>query len=387
MSIIQSRLARIGVERLSRRRASIAKPAVSATGRKTCAVIEAYNRHDEVYLTTVYLLQSLGYEVHVFNTWRNRMKNSFIHAPGVRPHIVSKRSAKKVLSAAEARAFDLVVFNTMEGAEVVRSAQRIGARTPVLGFIHNGSFVSAKPEYRQLIGNPRCHLMALAPYVAEQFAKEVSAGFMYPVFFNDREVPSIAPTPGKRRFCVQGYFDPGRRHYDMLLEAVRTLAAEQRNDFEVWVMGRSVAKTFRDFSKKVKQQRLERFFRYSWKGIGYSAYYRLLNSVDFILPLISPDSHPSYFLSKSTSSIAAAVGFGKVPLVHHRLAELYGIADSCLTYSDDLVNVMRNALNMSASELDSYRALSSAVRDRFLTASREQLSRAIHQVSIVGGAP
>jgi hypothetical protein len=350
--------------------------------RQTCAVVEPYNRHDEVYLTTVYLLQSLGYDVCVFNTWRNRMKNSFIHAVGVKPRIISKLGAKAVLAAAEAGTFDLVVFNTIEGSSVVACAERISSRAAILGFIHNGSFVESKPEYEALATNPRVHLMVLAPYIAEPFAGIAAAGFMYPVFFNDRAVPTIAARPGKRRFCVQGYFDPDRRHYDVLLEAVRRLAAEGRNDFEVWVMGRSFAKAFRAFHARVQQLGLSTYFRYTWKGIGYGAYYRLLNSVDFILPLISPASHPTYFLSKSTSSIAAAVGFGKVPLVHRRLAELYGIADACFTYTDDLAEGMRAALDMPLQELARRRATIAAIRNRFLDESQQQLAQAIEKASV-----
>lgn len=350
--------------------------------RKTCAIVEAYNRHDEVYVTTVYLLQRLGYDVRVFNTWRNRMKNSFIHTPGVKPEITSKRNTKAVLAAAQAGTFDLVVFNTIEGAPVVSCAKRIGCRTPIVGFIHNGSFVDEKPEYQALATNPRVHLMVLAPYIAERFAGTAPAGFMYPVFFNDRAVPTIAPSLGKRRFCVQGYFDPGRRHYDVLLEAARTLAAEGRNDFEVWVMGRSFSKDFRAFHARVKNLGLSGYFRYTWKGIGYDTYYRLLNSVDFILPLISPDSHPIYFLSKSTSSIAAAVGFGKVPLVHRRLAELYGITEACLTYTDDMLKVMRAALDMPMQELARHHARIASLRKRFLEESQEQLAQAIQTISV-----
>lgn len=348
--------------------------------RKTCAVVEAYNRHDEVYLTTVYLLQRLGYDVRVFNTWRNRMKNSFIHALSVKPQITSKLGAEAVLAAAEAGTFDLVVFNTIEGSNVVACAKRISSRTAILGFIHNGNFVASKPEYEALATNPRVQLMVLAPYIAERFAKTAQAGFMYPVFFKDRAVPKIAPSRGKRRFCVQGYFDPGRRHYDMLLEAVRTLAAEERTDFEVWVMGRSFSEAFRAFHARVKQLGLAGYFRYTWKGVGYRSYYRLLNSVDFILPLISPDSHPSYFLSKSTSSIAAAVGFGKVPLAHRRLAELYGITAACLTYTDDMVKAMRAALDMPMQELERHCARIASLRNRFLEESQEQLAQAIQNV-------
>ncbi len=348
---------------------------------KSCAIVEAYNRHDEVYLTTAYLLRRLGYDVHVFNTWRNRIKDSFVHAPGVKPRITSSLNSLKVLTAAEQGSYDLVVFNTIEGAEVVGCAKRISARTPILGFVHNASFVTAKPEYRELASNPRCHLMVLAPYIASRFAGVAAAGFMYPVFFSEHALTSIAPSVGKRRLCVQGYFDPGRRHYEQLVQAVHALARKGREDFEVWVMGRSYAAAFRGFQKRIEQLGLAKFFRYTWKGVGYGTYYRLLNSVDFILPLISPASHPAYFSSKSTSSIAAAVGFGKIPLVHRRLAELYGIAAQCLTYEDDMVRAVEQAMTLSDQDLERMQQRIVATRRAFLEQSEAQLVCAIDKVA------
>jgi hypothetical protein len=349
--------------------------------RKTCAVIEAYSRHDEVYLTTVHLLQRLGYDVRVFNTWQNRAKNCFVHAPSVRPRIDSAMRTRDVLAQAEEGTFDLVIFNTLEGAEVMASAKRIRRKSPVLGFLHNGSFVRSKPEYLDVLKDPGCRLMVLAPYIADQFPSTVTAGFMYPVFFHDREVPKIAPIAGRRRFCVQGYFDPKRRHYGVLLDAVRALCDEGRTDFEVWVMGRSFATEFRAFHRRVKQMGLAPVVHFTWKGVGYKSYYRILNSVDFILPLISPDSHPSYFLSKSTSSIAAAVGFGKIPIVHRRLADLYGITDVCFAYDGNLVDVMRDALNSQEQVVRALRSEVLSTRRRFLEQSERQLAAAIDAVT------
>ena len=59
------------------------------------------------------------------------------------------------------------------------------------------------------------------------------AGTMVPVFFFDHEVPRIPRTSGRRRFCVQGYFDPTRRDYAGLLRALQALRAEGHEDFEV----------------------------------------------------------------------------------------------------------------------------------------------------------
>ena len=356
-------------------------PAADAPARKRCAIVECYTRHDEVYLTTVYLMQKLGYEVHVFNVWRNRMKNSFVHAPGLHPVIHSTLKARHVLDAVRKARFDLVIFNTFEGTEVLNCAHDILAHTPFLGFLHNGSFIVSKPEYQPYLANPRCRLMVLAPYVSEHFADRTRAGTMYPVFFFDSVVPSVPPTNGRRRFCVQGYFDPKRRHYGLLLDALKTLRAEGRSDFEVYVMGRSFDKRFREFAHEVRKAGLADHVRYTWKGIGYRSYYRLLNSVDFILPLISPESHPTYFKSKSTSSIAAAVGFNAIPIAHEQLARFYAIEDTAFTYTTDLLDAMRRALEATDEEIAALRERLRATRERYLQDSERNLLLAIAQIS------
>jgi len=46
---------------------------MARTPRKRVAIVECFPRHDEVYLTSALLFEQLGYEVHVFNVWRNRL--------------------------------------------------------------------------------------------------------------------------------------------------------------------------------------------------------------------------------------------------------------------------------------------------------------------------
>lgn len=351
--------------------------------RKRCAIVECYPRHDEVYLTTVHLLKQLGYDVHVFNVWRNRIRNSFVHTPGLKPRVHSHLTASRVLEAAGKERFDLVVFNTFEGREVLRCARDILRHTPVLAFIHNGSLVCNLKEYEPYLRDPRCRLLVLAPHIGEYFAHLAPANTVTPVFFFDRPVPSIPPTAGRRRFCVQGHFDLGRRHYELLLQSLKDLRGEGREDFEVYVMGRSLDRRFRDFDRRVREAGLASQVRYSWKGIGYRSYYRLLNSMDFILPLISPESHPTYFKSKSTSSIAAAVGFNAVPVTHERLAQLYSLGDSAITYTTDLKSAMRRALEMGDDELAAMRAHLANVKQRCLQDSLRDLRDAVAAVNNV----
>jgi len=353
----------------------------SRDARKRCAIVECYRRHDEVYLTTVHLLKQLGYEVHVFNVWRNRIKNSFVHAPGLKPRVHSRLTASRVLAAAGKERFDLVVFNTFEGREVLRCARDILRHTPVLAFIHNGSMVCNLKEYEPYLRDPRCRLLVLAPHIGEYFAHLTPANTVTPVFFFDRPVPSIPPTAGRRRFCVQGHFDPGRRHYELLLQSLKDLRGEGREDFEVYVMGRSLDRRFRDFARQVREAGLAPHVRYSWKGIGYRNYYQLLNSMDFMLPLISPESHPTYFKSKSTSSIAAAVGFNAVPVTHELLAQHYSLGDSAITYTSDRLSALRRALDMDHTELAAMRARLAIVKERYLEDSKRELGEAIAAVS------
>jgi hypothetical protein len=349
--------------------------------RKRCAIVECYSRHDEVYLTTVSLLKQLGYEVTVFNVWRNRIKNSFVHAPGLKPRVRSSLSAAAVLAAVQKDRFDLVVFNTFEGSEVLRCAREILRHTPVLGFMHNGSMICNLKEYEPFLSHPRCRLMVLAPYVGARFAKLAASNTVTPVFFFDRAVPSIPRSAARRRFCVQGYFDPRRRQYDRLLDALKELRDEGRTDFEVYVMGRNFGRGFRAFARQVRAAGLAPHVRYSWKGIGYRRYYRLLNSMDFILPLISPDSHPSYFLSKSTSSVAAAVGFNAVPVTHERLAQHYSLEDAAITYTTDLLPALKRALDCDEGELSAMRARLATLKERYLENSLRELDEAIAVVA------
>jgi glycosyltransferase involved in cell wall biosynthesis len=352
-----------------------------AVARKRCAIVECYPRHDEVYLTTVHLLQQLGHEVHVFNVWRNRIRNSFVHAPGLKPRVHSRLTAAQVLDAVRRQRFDLVVFNTFEGQAVLDCARDVLEHTPVLGFMHNGSFICNLPQYRPFVSDPRCRLMVLAPYVAGHFAQVAAAGTMVPVFFFDRDIPPLPRRHGRRRFCVQGYFDPKRRHYPLLLAALKSLRGERRADFEVYVMGRSFDPQFREFARQVRAAGLQDHVRYTWKGIGYRSYYRLLNSSDFLLPLISPESHPTYFRSKSTSSIAAAVGFNAVPIAHEQLARFYSLEDIAFTYTSSLLDAMRSALDTSDEKLAVLRSRLAELRLRTLGDSRRQLAQAIDSVS------
>jgi hypothetical protein len=362
--------------------ASLSAPVlVPAAGRKRCAIVECYSRHDEVYLTTVHLLEQLGYEVHVFNVWRNRLKNSFVHAPGLEPHVHSSLRSRGVLDAVRQQRFDLVVFNTFEGREVLACAGDVLRHTPILGFMHNGSFIRNLSEYRPFVAHPRCGLMVLANYIAEDFASVARAGTMTPVFFHDRPIPRLPRRKGRRRFVVQGYFDPKRRHYGQLLDALKR---EGREDFEVYVMGRSLGAAFRRFATQVREAGLSDHVRYTWKGIGYRAYYRLLNSVDYVLPLISPESHPTYFRSKSTSSIAAALGFGAVPVTHELLARHYSLEHLSFTYTDDLLPALRRALDVSDEQLAVTREALEAARQQCLRDSLQQLDEAITRVSTAG---
>lgn len=345
--------------------------------RKRCAIVECYARHDEVYLTTTYLLQQLGYEVHVFNVWRNRMKNSFIHAPGLQPEVHSSLRGSQVLEAVRRQRFDVVVFNTFEGREVLACARDLLTHTPVLGFMHNGSLVANVPDYRLFAAHPHCRLMVLAPYIARRFADIAPAGTVFPVYFFDREIPHLPRPDDRRRFCVQGYFDPTRRHYAALLEALKELRREGRANFEVCIMGRSFDRQFRDFARQVRDAGLAGHVRYTWKGIGYRSYYRVLNNMDFVLPLISPESHGVYFQSKSTSSIAAAVGFRLVPVVHQDLARHYSLEDVSVTYTTDLLAAMRRALDISDADLAALRSRLEGVRQRYLDDSRQQLRNSI----------
>ena len=204
---------------------------------------------------------------------------------------------------------------------------------------------------------------------------------MYPMFFHDRPVPTLPAGKGRIRFCVQGYFDSTRRQYSLLVEALQQLAAEGAEGFDVTIMGRSFSADFRSFHRDIRRRGLGKYINYTWKGIGYATYYRLLNSIDYVMPLVSRASHPEYFVSKVTSSVVAATGFGKVCVLDETLAGFYGIESAAFTYTGDLADAMRRALRASDDDRAALRRRVLAIREERLQQSKQQLGQAIQQVT------
>ena len=342
-----------------------------------CAIVECYNRHDEVYLGTVHLLNRLGYHVELFTTWRNRTKNVFVYAAELDCTVHWRLRHADVLAAAAEGRHEFVVFNTFEGEAVLDAGRRMIATTPIIGFVHNAAFLRSRPAYGEFLDHRRCRLAVLAPHVRQRIADITDALCVTPVFFHDRPLPASRPRDGRARFCVQGYFDSLRRQYGLLLEALQQLADEGRDRFEVRVMGRNFSPDFRAFHGEVARRGLAPLVRYAWKGIGYRSYYALLDGADFILPLVGPDSHPDYFETKATSSMAAAIGFAKIPIADARLAGFYGLEDASFTYTDDLASAMRAALASSDALRRAHQQSMARARQRWLDESARQLRSAI----------
>ena len=146
-------------------------------------------------------------------------------------------------------------------------------------------------------------------------------------------------------------------------------------------MGRTFARDFRSFHAEIERRGLTRFLRYAWKGIGYRSYYGLLDSVDFILPLVTPQSHPEYFCGKVTSSVSAAIGIGKIPVLDETLAGRYDVAPAAFTYTESLASAMQRALDASRDELSAQQRQIAHVRQDCLGRSLEQMQRAIAELT------
>ena len=346
-----------------------------------CAIIECYNRHDEVYLTTVHLLNRLGYHVDVFTSFRNRLKNSFVYTDRLDYRLHWRFKGPWVLDPETYRGYDLLVFNTFEGQPVLDAARRLIKDVPVIAFMHNANLLHRRPEYRHFLDHRRCRFAVLAPYVRDHIADITDALYMFPVFLHDRPLSGRRPDDGRRRFCVQGYFDSRRRQYGALLDALTRLKESGREDFEAVVMGRTFARDFRSFHAEIERRGLTRFLRYAWKGIGYRSYYGLLDSVDFILPLVTPQSHPEYFCGKVTSSVSAAIGIGKIPVLDETLAGRYDVAPAAFTYTESLASAMQRALDASSDELGALQRQIAHVRQDCLGRSLEQMRRAIAELT------
>ncbi len=348
-----------------------------------CALVEFNCWHGETLPTFVYLLNQLVGDVDVYLRRELLQRGPFQSCPGLRYrlHVLESPATRAWLKLRNLAEYDLVVATSVEPKPVLRSLR--GIRVRLVGVVHNAILLEEDHDYRAFFREKGRTAVTLAKHVAEGCAEVLNRRWVAPVMVTER---AEAYRPDWRRFCVQGRVDFKRRNYWSLLDAVSELVLENTPGFEVVLMGGDRDLDGLRLRRVIRQRRLEAYvtqpvidaFSYtaSIDGIASSGF--ILALVDTTSPIFAP-----YFEDKISSSISMALGTGRIPIIHHRLAELSGLQALCITYGDGgLGHAMEAALNLRD---DARRTMVDGLhcrRRQLLRQSLENLRTALQDVGI-----
>jgi hypothetical protein len=346
-----------------------------------CALVEFTQSHGWTTATFVSLLNRLGVAVDVYLRSEVLESDPFAFKSDA-PRQTYRLESLLVRARLKTRHFaeyDFVLATSCEPRSVLPRLSAIPV--PVLGVVHNAVLLAEDEEYRRFFGEERRRPLVLARHVEQFLGPRTGARWVAPVHVMDD--PALIEIAWNR-FCVQGLIDVRRRNYAGLLDAVEQLDSERCHDFEVTLLGRDYGLDGMRLRRMVRQRGLGECFRNTGYLPGYAEYFPAIASCGFVLPLVDSSPHlRMYFEDKITSSISMAVGMGRIPVVHARLAELYGLDTSAVTYGDgELATAMVTALELPATTRHEMTKQLHATRRAWLESSKKNLANALHDLGL-----
>lgn len=310
-----------------------------------CALIEFNEFHGHILSTFVHLLNQVAGEVDLY--LRRQVVDSapFGYCPDLRyrVRVLESPATRARLRLGGLSGYDLVVATSVEPKAVLRRLEGITA--PLVGVIHNAILLEEDSEYRTCFARPGRRVLALARHVAEGCPPSLGTRWVAPVLMMAQSEQRSADW---RRFCVDGRIDFKRRNYWSLLDAVSQLTSESTSRFEVVLLGGDRDLDGLRLRRAIRERGLESAFAQPAEGeFSYARSLEGIASSGFLLPLVDTTSalFSPYFQDKITSSVLTALGVGRIPVIHRRLAELYGLESLSITYRDgELADAMKRAL-------------------------------------------
>lgn len=355
-----------------------------------CALLEFNPYHGEILPAWVHVLNRLGVEADVFASLRIIRNDPLGCVRDLRyRQFLTGGPAYLWHAARRFKDYDFVVFNSIEPRGVLARAARF--ERPALAVLHNAHLLRENSAYREFFARPARLPVTLAAHAARTWPEAQRDSWLAPVLLlsGDIAAPPVPETARTARLCVQGNVEYKRRNYPALLDALAELHASGETRVHVQIAGRNHIPDGKLLRRQAAERGLSAQFSYTrrpffFTDIGYRKYYATLTGTDFILPLVD-DSPPyrAYLEDKLTSSVVAAIGLVCVPILHRRLAELYGIEDAALQYENGgLAQALRRASELKPDELARLRAALAQKRGELLAASCENIRALLQKLGL-----
>lgn len=345
------------------------------------AVVEFTVAHGETLPTIVYLLNALGVDVDVFVRPAILRSDPFSLCPGLKftVHDLEAFSTRARIRLRRFGQYDFVLVNSAEPEPLL--ARLAAIRAPIIGVVHNAVLLDEDDRYRRFFAVPSRRPLVLGRHVSACLDDPAAVRWIAPVHVLEHQGLTDVSW---HRFSVQGRIDFRRRNYSALLDAVEELRRAGEDAFEVDLIGGERALDGVRLRRAVRRRGLDRFFVQRRDRFTYRDCFQRISSAGFVLPLVDPSSRvfQAYFEDKITSSISMALATGRIPVVHHRLAELYGLVDLAIGYPDGgLGAAMKTALDLSDEARLSMVARLEQTRQALLDESRDNLASVIGELA------
>lgn len=347
-----------------------------------CALVEFNECHGEILPTFVYLLNRLGIVPDVYLRRHLIESEPFALCPDLKLQVHDLESS---LVRAEVRLrrfarYGVVIACSAEPLPALRRIDR--ARPPVIAVVHNAVLMDSDRSFRTFFEDSKHQPLGLGPHILMSTNRASANRWVAPVYVMP-DPASVAFRPDS--FCVQGRLDLRRRNYSSLLDAIEQLSSTCDAELEVRLVGGEYELDGARFRRSIRQRGLERFFSIDTEWHSYARSIEAVAASEFVLPLVDTTSiaFAPYFEDKISSSLSMAIGLSRIPVVHHRLAVLYGLEGCAVTYRDgDLAAAMSRAMRLSTKQHLEMAQRLTQVRLELLESSLGHLAAALRDAEV-----
>jgi len=311
-----------------------------------CAVIEYNYYHDHVLPTLIYCLNKLSVEVHLFTSYENYIKDTFIYTKGLNykacacgshffplkkfPVFKHFEIFEKIFGYGN---YDFIFVNSLEPKTVLERVKNFNV--PILANVHNAELVNNDRDYSDFFNSGKRIPFFMADFIGAHVGFK-DGNWIMPIY-NCPMTPVNEPS-SEVIFCVSGNFSYEKRNYISLVDAVEKLDRKKIGNFVIRIIGNTQGfKEFTDFDNSIKEKNLKKYFEIYGDNISYERYYKLVSSSNFSLPLIDKtrETFLNYYSFKLTSIIPLSIELGVISVLHEDLAVMYNIEDCSIKYSDN----------------------------------------------------
>ena len=193
--------------------------------------------------------------------------------------------------------------------------------------------------------------------------------FISPIYLGDYKLDKHILNNKKEFVCVGGSLQDNLRNLDLLFKSINKLIGEGINNFKVIFVG-TTEKNLENWLTDINRPFIDiRGF------LPFDEMNKTIINSDFLMYNTdnTVNEYSKYLTLGITGSYSLNIAFAKPALVYDELAKAYELADSSITYTDDLYSAMKKAIELSQSEYDIMQEKLIAKNQKLQQQSRENL--------------